>query len=398
MTKAGAVGPRCGRTGAAALVTLAGLLVAGCSGMKPKMLTHYVYVTSKGTFLRDRIAAVSNRTGNVVNGQRLEILESNKRFYKVKTDKGEVGWIDEKAVATEAVSKEFDDLNTAHAHDAYVATGVVRDDVYLHSKPGRDTEKLYRLDESEKLKLIARASTLKPVPPGYVAPVAVAAGVAGKKGSKAPAAVAAAPEPPAMEDWWLVRDSHNHTGWMLSRMLDVDVPDSVAKYAENQRIVGAYVLNLVNDPALEGAIKDVPNYVMVTSPYKAGLPYDFNQLRVFYWNTKRHRYEGANRDRNIVGFLPVKIGTDPGYAARDHGNPYAGVAPTYTYTVLAEGAALPRPDAATGEYLPRKSDLVAKTYRLEGNNTRRVLPQGATPPAEARLEPEESRDKKKRKR
>ena len=364
--------------------------------MKPKMLTHYVYVTSKGTFLRDRIAAVSNRTGNVVNGQRLEILEGNKRFYKVKTDKGEVGWIDEKAVATEAVSKEFDDLNAAHARDPYVATGVVRDDVYMHSKPGRETDKLYRLDEGEKLKLIARASTLKPVPPGYVAPVAVAAG--GKRGAKSVAAVPAAPEPPAMEDWWLVRDSHDHTGWILSRMLDVDVPDSVAKYAENQRLVGAYVLNTVTDPEIEGAVKDVPNYVVVSSPFKAGLPYDFNQLRVFYWNTKKHRYEGANRDRNIVGYLPVKIGTDPGNAAKDHGNPYAGAAPTYTYTVLAAGAPLPTPDATTGEFTPRKNELVTKTYRLEGNNTRRVLAPGVTPPAEARLEPDEGKDKKKRKR
>ena len=41
------------------------LLLSGCTGLKPKILTHYVYVTSKATFLRDRIAAVSNRTGNV---------------------------------------------------------------------------------------------------------------------------------------------------------------------------------------------------------------------------------------------------------------------------------------------------------------------------------------------
>lgn len=47
--------------------------MSGCNHFKPKVLTHYVYVTAKGTFLRDRIAAVSNRTGNVVNGQRLEI-------------------------------------------------------------------------------------------------------------------------------------------------------------------------------------------------------------------------------------------------------------------------------------------------------------------------------------
>ena len=201
-----------------------------------------------------------------------------------------------------------------------------------------------------------------------------------------------------MEDWWLVRDSHNHTGWMLSRMLDVDVPDSVAKYAENQRMVGAYVLNMVTDPGIEGAVKDVPNYVVVSSPFKAGLPYDFNQLRVFYWNTKKHRYEGANRDRNIIGYLPVKIGTDPGDAARDHGNPYAGTAPTYAYTVLAAGAPLPTPDAATGEFLPRKNELVTKVYRLEGNNTRRVLAPGATAPAEARLEPDESKDKKKKRR
>ncbi len=399
MVKAGARAPfGDGLRRAVVALSASAMLLAGCSGMKPKMMRHYVYVTAKGTFLRDRIAAVSNRTGNVVNGQRLEVLEGNKRFYKVKTDKGEVGWIDEKAVATDAVSKEFDDMNTLHAKDPYVASGVVRDDVYLHSKPGRDTDKLYRLDEGEKLKLIARASTRKPVPPGYVAPVAVAAKLPGKKGVAAVPVPPTAPEPPAMEDWWLVRDAHNHTGWMLSRMLDVDVPDSVAKYAENQRIVGAYILNMVTDPEIEGAVKEVPNYVCVLSPYKAGLPYDFNQLRVFYWNTKRHRYEGANRDRNILGYLPVKIGTDAGYAARDHGNPYAGQAPTYTYTVLAAGAPIPTFDPATGMLALKKSDLVSKTYRLEGNNTRRVLAQGATAPAEARLEPEEAQDKKKKRR
>ncbi|GAA3757753.1 SH3 domain-containing protein [Terriglobus aquaticus] len=387
------------RTSTALPALLAAASLVGCSSMKPKILTHYVYVTAKSTFLRDRIAAVSNRTGNVSNGQRLEILQSNKRFYQVRTDKGEVGWIDEKAVATEAVSKEFDDLNAQHEKDVPVASGVVRDDVYLHTKPGRDTDKLYRLDEGDKLKLLARASTLKPQPPGMpVAPTPVPAGKGKGKATPVAAAAPEAPEPPPMEDWWLVRDTHGHTGWMLSRMLDVDVPDSVARYAENQRIVGAYVLNMVNDPEIEGASKDVPNYVVVLSPFKAGLPYDFNQLRVFYWNTKHHRYEGANRDRNILGYLPVKIGTDPGTTNPQKGSPFVGPAPSYSYTVLAAGAPLPQPNPQTGMWTPPKNQLITKTYRLEGNNTRRVLPPGTTPPAEAQLAPEEKKDKKGKKR
>ena len=282
------------------------LLLSGCAGYKPKILTHYVYVTAKTTFLRDRIAAVSNRTGNVANGQRLEILEQNRRFYKVRTDKGEIGWIDERAVATEKVADDFNKLSKDHASDKPVATGSVRDDVYIHTTPGRETDRLYRLDEGDKLKLLQRASTLKPLPPGTPSS-AVAAAIAAK--NTKPGEPVPAPLPPAMEDWWLVNDAAGHTGWMLSRMLDTDAPDSVTRYAEGQRIVGAYVLNTVTDPEIQGASQQVPNYVVVLSPYQAGLPYDFNQLRVFYWNLKKHRYEGANRDKNILTRRVLSPGT-----------------------------------------------------------------------------------------
>lgn len=362
--------------------------LSGCNHFKPKVLTHYVYVTSKATFLRDRIAAVSNRTGNVVNGQRLEILEQNRRFYRVKTDNGEIGWIDERAVATEKVSDAFEQLQKDHANDPVVATGTVSDDVYLHISPGIQTDRFYRLADGDKLTLLQRASIQKPLPPGQtVESMARAKGIQVKEGEVLK---------PPMQDWWLVRDAKNHTGWMTSGLLNTDVPEAISRYAEGQRIVGAYIINKVIDPEIEGASKEVPQYVTVTSPYEAGLPYDFNQVRVYSWNLKRHRYETANRDRNILGYFPVKIGTDPGTPAHDR-LPGTGSAPTYIYTVLAAGVPVPQADA-NGRFLVTKGQLVTKTYRLEGNITRRVLPPGTQPPAEAQLQPVEKKEKTGKKR
>jgi hypothetical protein len=106
---------------------------------------------------------------------------------------------------------------------------------------------------------------------------------------------------PVVEDWWLVRDSHNRVGWVLSRMVDVDLPLDIAEYAEGQRIVAFFVLDQVQD-----GDKKVAQYLTVLTEPKDGLPFDFNQIRVFTWNVRRHRYETAYRER-MEGVLPVTI-------------------------------------------------------------------------------------------
>jgi len=354
----------------------------------------YVYVTAKQTFLRDRVAAVSNRVGTVENGDKLEILERGRRFLRVQTPKGEQGWIDEKAVATQEIFDQFEALKQQHEKDPSVASAVVRDDVYMHSKPGRDTDRLFRLAEGEKLKLLRRATLSKPLPPGQRLPKPAApsasASLAGDTAKTE--ASAEVPPPPAMEDWWLVRDSKGETGWLYSRMIDVDVPDAVGRYAEGQRIVGAYVLTTVNDPEAPQDDKNVPIYVTVLSPYKAGLTYDFNQVRVFTWNVKKHRYETAFRDRNIEGYLPVaiKTATDPYGKAPTATTP----APTFSYRVLSADAPGVIPDPVTGDIVP--SQTVLKTYRLEGNLVRRILAPGSQAPAEARPEPVEKKGQKQK--
>jgi hypothetical protein len=112
---------------------------------------------------------------------------------------------------------------------------------------------------------------------------------------------------PVFEDWWLVRDADNRVGWVLARMVDLDVPLDIAQYAEGQRIVAFFPLNQVLDTGKDGTGKNVSQYLCVLSEPHDGLPYDYNQIRVFTWNVKKHRYETAYREHGLNGVLPVTV-------------------------------------------------------------------------------------------
>ena len=355
-------------------------LTLGCSRLHSAASESYVYVDAKQTFLRDRVAAVSNRTGTVSNGDRLEVLEHGRRFLRVKTNAGVTGWIDEKAVVSQSVYDAFDEMKRQFASQTPVASAVIRDEVYLHVKPGRDTDKLFRLNEGDKLKLLRRATLEKALPPGQAATPAAPVIRRAKKARDAaePVVDPNAPVPPPMEDWWLVRLEDGRAGWLLSRMMDVDAPDSLTRYSEGQRFVGAYILRTINDPDAPMEDKNVPEWVTVLSSFKAGLPYDFDQVRVFIWNAKKHRYETGFREKNIAGFLPieVKMASDPSGKTPQMSEP----APTFTYRVLPAEASLVVPDKVTGAVVA--PNTISKTYRLEGNITRRLLPPNTTAPEE----------------
>jgi len=367
-----------------ALVLAALAALSGCSHFRIQPADKYVYVTAKQTFLRDRVAAVSNRVGTASNGEKLVVLDHQRRFIKVRTPAGEIGWIEEKLTAPQETADHFEALGKAHAKDPVVAKATARDEVFLHVAPGRETERFYLLQENDQLNLLERATIPKPITPGAAPP------------PPAKDADPAIPAGPVMEDWWLVRDAKGQTGWIYSHMIDVSAPDALVRYAEGQRIVGAYVLNTIDDPESgilnNGAVvSSIPEYVTVLSPYKAGLPYDFDQVRVFIWNIKKHRYETGFREHGIVGYLPVEISqkSDPYGKSADAQQKL----PAFTYRVLAGDQPLPNPDPTTGLIKPGKT--IAKTYRLVGNNCQRILPPGTPPPAEAHPLPEPDKKKDK---
>jgi SH3-like domain-containing protein len=321
----------------ALILPLATLLLGGCGRARRQKSLEQVYVAAPQAFLRDRVAAVYNKVATVNNAEQLAVLERSRRFVRVRTRDGKEGWIEQRYLVGEDVFEQFRQLSDQNRNTPAQASGVTRNQTNLHLAPQRDADHLYQLKESTRLQLLKRAPTPK-AERGIVVPVKDAG--AGKK--------AEAPKP-VMEDWWLARDAEGRSGWVLARMVDIDVPLEIAQYAEGQRIVGAFVLSQVQD-----GDRQVPQYLLVLTDNRDGLPFDFNGIRVFTWNLRRHRYETAYRERNLFGVFPVRVGRE--------NFDKEGALPTFVLRVQDD----------TGKVVERK-------YKLNTPIVRRVLAPGEEP-------------------
>ncbi len=192
------------------------------------------YVSAVQATLRDQVATIYNRVGTVKNGDRVEVLEREKRFSRVRTADGTEGWIEQRYLVNQETYDGLQKLTRENLSDPVQAPGVLRNETNLHLTPGRETEHLYQLAALAKVSVLKRATAEKP---GTALPLAKSGKVPGAKASSGP----------VMEDWWLVRDEQNRVGWVLARMVDLDVPLEVAQYAEGQRFVAFFVLNQVQD-------------------------------------------------------------------------------------------------------------------------------------------------------
>lgn len=340
-----------------------------------------MYVSAPQANLRDHVATVYNRVGTVKNGDRVEVLERQKRFVRVRTAEKIEGWVELRALVPKEIYDQFQQLTKENQALPVEGRGVTRVELNMHVTPGRETETLYQLPESSKVELLKRATTERATPEEIAAKRAAAlakatgeqAKLAPRKRPKptpqpgqtqtaapmptapppvappkpTPPATTEEPKPKPMDDWWLVRDPQGRVGWVLARMVDIDIPLEVAQYAEGQRIQAAFVLNTVQDEE-KGAVKQ---YLVLLNENKDGIPYDFNQVRVFTWNLKRHRYETGYREHFIIGYFPARVSTE------DFGK--EGTLPVFTIRKQ-------NTDGSIGE----------RKYRVIGNIVRPVLASG----------------------
>src|SRR6202050_3973166 len=142
-------------TCALAAVFLFGLSACNCKG---KHRLEVNYVSAVQATLRDQLSTMYTRVGTVKNGDRVEVLEHEKRVSRLRTATGAEGWIEQRYLVDQTTYDGLQKLTQENLNDAVQAPGVLRNDTNLHLTPGRATEHLYQLSAGAKVSVLKRGT------------------------------------------------------------------------------------------------------------------------------------------------------------------------------------------------------------------------------------------------
>ena len=146
------------------LAAFAVLAVASACKRAALVQHQYMYVSVPETSLRDRVATMYNKIGTVHNGDRVEVLEKQRRFVRVRTDGGQEGWIEERSLVSQDVYDAFQKLVQDNASQPVQAHGTTRAELNMHDTPSREGDHLYQLKDGEKVDILKRATAAKNPP------------------------------------------------------------------------------------------------------------------------------------------------------------------------------------------------------------------------------------------
>src|ERR1700692_5026397 len=128
---------------ALALASFILLGISGCNRRGHRVLeVNYVAAAQAG--LRDQVSTMYNRVGTVKNGERVEVLDRERRFSRVRTAAGIEGWIEQRYLVDQTTYDAVQKLTQDNLRDPVQAAATLRNETNLHLAPGRETDHLYQ--------------------------------------------------------------------------------------------------------------------------------------------------------------------------------------------------------------------------------------------------------------
>jgi len=236
------------------------------------------YVTSPSLDLLDTPAVVHKVIGALQYGDRVEILKEEGPWAKVRVSAGNEGWVVTKELISAKTYEDGQKLLHQLADRPVQATGHAVLAANIRLEPGRDGPELGMLTQSQTLDVFDRRMIARKT----------AATGGGQKASA-----------PVQDAWYLVR-SGARAGWVLGRLLTLDIPEAISQYAADYNTVAWFVLNSVQDGGTS-----VPQYLVADR--EGSVEFDFTHIRVFTWSIQAHHYVTSFVKSGLNGYFPIRV-------------------------------------------------------------------------------------------
>ena len=282
--------------------------------------------------LRQDVSLRSPVVATVQHGEKLDVLDRRRRFLQVRTKSQLIGWVDIRLLISAKQMEQLDELAKRYKDSPSMGRATVFDTLNVHTDPNRASPTFLQIQEKEHFDVIGHRVVLRVPYQGETIEIEDDSPrvIAKRKRPKKEPAISPPPSPTApklpdnwlelsrspieaakddptalpvkpMDDLSLVRNKDGRVGWALTNAIFLEVPDDVAQYAEGKRITSYFPMGEVRD-----GDKSHNHWLWTTQSQKYA-PFEFDGLRLFTYNTRRHRYETAYRERNIRGFFPVLV-------------------------------------------------------------------------------------------
>lgn len=278
------------------IIAAALLLLTGCgSGRGIPEGAEVAFVAPHRLELLAELKPEAEVIANLQHGDRVLVIDRLRRFAKIRTSSDVEGWTDGWMLFNSDEMMRVRQLAARAAALPAQGEAKVYDVLNVHITPNRQSPSLFQINQDDRVDVVShrvetRTSYEPPIRDEMVFP---------RPTYRLPPSVE--PSTGAADDWSLVRTGDGRTGWALTRMLAMAIPDEVAQYSEGHLITSYFPLGAVTDGG------ERKQHWLWTTLSTARAPYEFDSFRVFVWSTRRHRYETAYIERNVIGHYPTEV-------------------------------------------------------------------------------------------
>jgi len=239
------------------------------------------YVLPETAAVSDSPAEIRLSVATLRHGERVEVLDRTRNWARVRMPDSRSGWIELANILDGKAYEEGQALLRELLNEQPQASGHTSGSANLRVQPSRDAAQLAQLSASQNVEIFRRQMVERSPQPG------------GPASSE-----------PIRDAWYLVR-ADSKVGWVLGRLVSLDVPAAIENYAQSVNLVAWLVLNTVDDNG-----RAVPQYLAAD---REGTPdADFTHIRVFTWWSKRQEYVTAYVESNLNGYFPIRVGSVAG--------------------------------------------------------------------------------------